>query len=148
MKIYCATMEDLEEVSTLFNLYRVFYQQPSNLQDARVYIKNRLENEDSVIFIVKDEQKCVGFTQLYPTFSSISMKRAWILNDLYVDVKFRRQGIAELLLHKAKEFAISTGANSITLTTAVDNYAAQQLYQKNEYKRDSHFYHYDLALTN
>ena len=147
MEIYQATIEDLEGVSDLFNLYRIFYQQASDIEGAKTYIKNRLESKDAVIFVVKDEQDYVGFTQLYPTFSSISMKRAWILNDLYVDAESRNQGIGEMLLHKAKDFAIETGAKSISLETAPDNYAAQRLYEKNEYKKDSQFYHYELDLA-
>lgn len=147
MEIYQATIEDLDGVSNLFNLYRMFYQQTSDLEGARTYIKKRLESKDSVIFVVKDKQEYVGFTQLYPTFSSISMKRAWILNDLYVDAEARNQGIGEMLLHKAKDFAIETGAKSISLETAPDNYAAQKLYEKSGYKKDSQFYHYDLDLT-
>ena len=147
MEIYQATIEDLDGVSNLFNLYRVFYQQTSDLEGAKTYIKKRLESNDSVIFVVKDKQKYVGFTQLYPTFSSISMKRAWILNDLYVDTEARKQGIGEMLLHKAKDYAIETGAKSISLSTAPDNYSAQRLYEKNGYIRDSQFYHYELSLT-
>lgn len=118
MKIFQATIEELGEVSNLFNLYRMFYQQESDLEGAKNYIKKRIENKESVIFVVKDKQNYVGFTQLYPTFSSISMKRAWVLNDLYVDTKARKQGVGELLLHKAKEYAIETDAKSINLETA------------------------------
>ena len=146
MEIYQATIEDLEGVSNLFNLYRVFYQQTSDLEGAKTYIKKRLESKDSVIFVVKDQQKYVGFTQLYPTFSSISMKKAWILNDLYVDTEARKQGIGEMLLHKASNYATETGAKSISLSTAPDNYSAQRLYEKLGYVRDSQFYHYELSL--
>ena len=147
MEIYQATMEDLEGVSYLFNLYRVFYQQSSNLEGAETYIKQRLKNKDSVIFVVKQDHKYVGFTQLYPTFSSVSMKSAWILNDLYVDERARKHGVGEMLLHKAKAFAIATGAKSISLKTALDNYSAQRLYEKNEYVKDLQFYHYELSLV-
>nr|WP_231710661.1 GNAT family N-acetyltransferase [Gracilibacillus suaedae] len=140
-------MKDLEGVSYLFNLYRVFYQQTSDIESAKSYIKKRLQNKDSIIFIAKDKEKYVGFTQLYPTFSSISMKKQWILNDLYVETESRKLGIGEMLLHKAKDYAIETGANSITLSTAPDNYSAQRLYEKNGYVQDSQFYHYALHLT-
>jgi len=146
MEIYQATMDDIEGVSHLFNLYRVFYEQPSDIEGAISYIRNRLESKDSIIFVAKNEEGYVGFTQLYPTFSSISMKRAWILNDLYIDEKARNQGIGELLLQKAKEFALTTGAKSISLETAPDNYVAQRLYEKNGYKRDTQYYHYELLL--
>lgn len=147
MEIYQATIEDLEGVSHLFNSYRLFYNQSSDLEGAMNYIRERLENKDSIIFIVKDNEEYVGFTQLYPTFSSISMKRAWILNDLYVDEQARKLGIGEMLLQKAKEFAIKTGANSISLSTAIDNYTAQRLYEKVGYKRDEQFYQYELSLA-
>ncbi|MGE6631034.1 GNAT family N-acetyltransferase [Bacillus sp. NPDC077027] len=147
MEIYQATNEDLEGVSKLFNLYRMFYEQTSDLEGAKDYIKERLENEDSVIFVVKNNQRYVGFTQLYPTFSSISMKKAWILNDLFVDPEARKKGIGEMLLHKAKDYAIETGAKSISLSTAPDNFSAQRLYKKNGYEQDTQFYHYELNLT-
>ena len=57
MKIVQATMEDLEGVSNLFNLYRMFYQQESDLGGAKTYIKERIESKDSVIFVVKDQTK-------------------------------------------------------------------------------------------
>jgi ribosomal protein S18 acetylase RimI-like enzyme len=147
MEIYQATIEDLEGVSKLFNLYRIFYLQTSDIDGAKTYIKKRFETKESVIFVAKDKQKYVGFSQLYPTFSSISMKRAWILNDLYVDADARKQGIGEMLLHYSKNYAIETGAKSISLSTAPDNYSAQRLYEKNGYIRDSQFYHYELSLT-
>ncbi|AXI07983.1 GNAT family N-acetyltransferase [Oceanobacillus zhaokaii] len=147
MEISQATVEDLEGVSHLFNLYRMFYQQESDLEGAMTYIKKRIESKESVIFVVKDKQCYIGFTQLYPTFSSISMKRAWILNDLYVDAKARKQGVAEMLLHKARDYAIETGAISLSLSTAPDNYSAQKLYEKSGYERDSQFYHYELDLA-
>lgn len=147
MEVFQATIEDLDGVSNLFNLYRVFYQQKSDFEGAKTYIKKRIESKESVIFAVKDKQNFVGFTQLYPTFSSISMKRAWILNDLYVDTKARKQGVGEMLLQKAKDYAMETGAKSISLSTAPDNSSAQKLYEKNGYKRDSKFYHYELDLA-
>ena len=147
MEIYQATIEDLEGVSNLFNAYRMFYEQTSDVEGAKGYIQKRLENEDSVIFIVKNNQKYIGFIQLYPTFSSISMKNAWILNDLFIDPEYRKKGIGEMLLHKAKDYAIKTGAKSISLSTAPDNFSAQRLYEKNGYERDSQFYHYELSLT-
>ncbi|WP_282154968.1 GNAT family N-acetyltransferase [Cytobacillus gottheilii] len=147
MKIYQATIEDLEGVSVLFNKYRLFYQQTSDLEGALAYIKERIDNMDSVIFVVKNDRGYAGFTQLYPTFSSVSMKRAWILNDLYVDEAARKQGIGEMLLQKAKDFAVETGAKSISLETASDNITAQRLYEKNGYKKQSQIFHYELDLT-
>lgn len=147
MEIYKATIEDLEGVSRLFNAYRMFYDKASDLEGAKSYIKERLENKDSLILVVKRDQSYLGFTQLYPTFSSISMKNAWILNDLFIDSDARKQGIGEKLLQKAKDYAINTNAKSISLSTGSDNFSAQKLYEKNGYERDSQFYQYELSLT-
>ena len=146
MEIYQATIKDIDGVSNLFNLYRIFYELESDLEGAKNYIIDRIESKESVIFVVKSKQKYIGFTQLYPTFSSLSMKKAWILNDLYVDVEARNQRVGETLLQKAKDFAVESGAKSISLSTAPDNYSAQRLYEKNGYIRDSQFFHYELSL--
>lgn len=146
MRIFQATIEDLEGVAYLFNRYRKFYKQESDINAARTYIKDRMERKESVIFVVKNKHDYVGFTQLYPSFSSISMKRTWILNDLYVETTARKQGIGELLLQSAKEYAIKTSAKSLSLSTAPDNYNAQRLYEKNGYKKDAQFFHYQLDL--
>ncbi|MDN7242931.1 GNAT family N-acetyltransferase [Planococcus sp. N028] len=146
MRVVQATVKDLEGVAELFDLYRVFYEQEKDMDAARNYIEQRLENEDSVIFAVKDGDKYLGFTQLYPMFSSVSMKRMWILNDLYVAEEARKRGVGEMLMEKAKEFAIETGAKSLVLSTAVNNYSAQRLYEKLGYKRDTVFYSYELLL--
>lgn len=146
MELYQATITDIEGVAHLFNLYRMFYEQPSDMEGAKQYLTERMQKNESIIFVVKDHEKYVGFTQLYPSFSSISMRKTWILNDLYVDETARKQGVGELLLQKAKEFAIETGAKGISLSTALTNSSAQRLYEKNGYVRDTEFYHYELSL--
>ncbi|GIN62436.1 N-acetyltransferase [Robertmurraya siralis] len=146
MEIYQATIADINGVATLFDQYRQFYQQPSDLEGAKSYIKERLSKKESIIFIVKNDGNYIGFTQLYPTFSSISMARAWILNDLYVTKNARKKGVGELLLQKVKEFASETKAKSISLSTAPDNDTAQRLYEKHGYIKDVQFYHYELNL--
>lgn len=146
MKAYEAKIEDINGITSLFNDYRVFYKQPSDIEGAKTYIKERLENEESVIFVVKKDQKYIGFAQLYPAFSSISMKRTWILNDMFVDSQARGQGIGQMLLEKVKEYAAAAGAKSVVLETEQDNFGAQKLYEKNGYVRDTQFFHYELSL--
>ena len=146
MNIYQATIKDLKGVSHLFNLYRIFYKQPSDYEDAESFISDRLKNEESVIFVAVHEGEYLGFTQLYPSFSSVSMKRTWILNDLYVQEEARKQGIAQALLDKAKLHAIQSNAKSLELQTAPDNTNAQKLYKKNGYQKDTSFLNYSLNL--
>ncbi|SEO11135.1 Ribosomal protein S18 acetylase RimI [Terribacillus saccharophilus] len=146
MDIIKASIQDVKEVAILFDQYRQFYNQAHDLSGAEAYITERLKKEDSAIFLMKDGGQCVGFTQLYPTFSSIGMKRAWILNDLYVTEAARKQGVGEKLLDEAEAFARETGAGSIALSTAPDNAKAQRLYERKGYERDEQFYHYELSL--
>ncbi|CAG9614726.1 hypothetical protein BACCIP111899_03959 [Bacillus rhizoplanae] len=146
MKIYQASMEDLQGVAPLFNEYRMFYRQDSNIEEAEQFLRERLERKESIIFVAVEDGKYVGFTQLYPSFSSISMKELWILNDLFVQKDVRGTGIGKELLKAAKQFGLETGAKGLKLQTEVDNVTAQRLYVENGYIRDSRYFHYELNL--
>jgi ribosomal protein S18 acetylase RimI-like enzyme len=143
-----ATIDDLEQLASLFNEYRIFYKQGSDVEKARAFLFDRIENRESVIFVVKDCERniAIGFTQLYPSFSSISMKRSWILNDLYVLEAHRGRGAAQRLLDTARDYAKQTNAKGLALSTAIDNERAQQIYERNGYERDNEFYNYYLTI--
>ncbi|MEH7403836.1 GNAT family N-acetyltransferase [Gottfriedia acidiceleris] len=148
MEVVRAKSEHITEVANLFDQYRMFYKQESNLNGAIDFITERINNKDSVIFLVKEEEQYMGFTQLYPSFSSVSMKKLWILNDLYVTESARQKGVAQLLLNAAKKFAIESKAKALDLQTAIDNKSAQALYEKNGYQVDKEFLSYSLNLEN
>jgi ribosomal protein S18 acetylase RimI-like enzyme len=143
-----ATIDDLEQLASLFNEYRIFYKQESDVEKARDFLFDRIENRESVIFVIKDYEQnvTIGFTQLYPSFSSISMKRSWILNDLYVLEAYRGRGAAQRLLEAARDYAEQTNAKGLALSTAIDNERAQQIYERNGYERDNEFYNYYLTI--
>lgn len=142
MSIRKATINELDSLTELFDSYRVFYQQESDIQGAKSFIKERLLNEDSVVFIAYDEGNEVGFVQLYPTFSSVSMKQSWVLNDLYVNASARKKGFGEKLIQKAIEFAEETGAKGLALETGQENVTAQRLYEKIGFKKESNYFYY------
>jgi ribosomal protein S18 acetylase RimI-like enzyme len=146
ISIYQATINDLKQLVPLFDAYRVFYKQPSDKEGAEKFLFERFEHGESVIFMAKDNEEAVGFTQLYPIFSSVSMQRLWLLNDLFVMEQGRRKGIAEKLMNAAKDFAILTRAKGLTLSTAIDNHYAQRLYERLGYKKDDDFVQYFLRL--
>jgi len=142
-----ATIENLNEVSELFNSCRVFYKQDSDLDLAISFITDRLNNNDSVIFYSHDENgNALGFTQLYPTFSSVSAKSSWVLNDLYVSSSARRLGVGKKLMDTAKSFAIETKSKGIALETCEDNLNAQALYESLGYEKGVGVYNYFLSL--
>ncbi|WP_367109495.1 N-acetyltransferase family protein [uncultured Psychrobacter sp.] len=147
MQIVKVTIADISLVAPLFDQYRVFYDKPSDLDLAHSFIEARIKHRESVIFLaINAEGEAVGFTQLYPNFSSVSAVRTWILNDLYVIDKLRGQGTGKQLLNTARDYAISTGAKGISLETAPDNIGAQKLYESLGYKREMDYYHYSLSL--
>lgn len=146
MEIVRASLNHLEDTSRLFDQYRVFYQQSSDLEAAKQFLKERLENKDSVIFLAQSDDHAVGFTQLYPSFSSVAMKSIWILNYLFVKQDFRRQGVAQLLMNAAESFARANGAIRVVLATQHSNTGAQSLYKSRKYTRNEEFFYYALSL--
>jgi len=146
MEVYQATLSDLEEIARLFDLYRVFYKQPSNIAAAKNFIRERFEKKESVIFVAVENNEFLGFTQLYPSFSSVSMQRLWILNDLYVTEEARNKGVGKKLLDASKQLAKETKAKGLSLQTAVDNLTAQSLYEKDGWIKDEKFFSYALNI--
>ena len=137
-------------VYELFNQYRIFYKQQPDIESAKKFIDARLNNNESVIFIALNESNPIGFTQLYPNYSSVRAIKNWTLNDLYVDSNYRKKGIGEKLIKTAMEFAKNDNANFVELSTAVDNYTAQSVYEKIGFKKqepDTAFYTYRIDLS-
>jgi ribosomal protein S18 acetylase RimI-like enzyme len=141
----------IDLVVELFDKYRIFYKQPSNLLLAKDFIQARLDNNESIIFVALiDNEKPIGFTQLYPTYSSMRVSKNWILNDLYVDSEYRKQGIGEKLIKTAMDFAKAGGSSFVQLSTAVDNFTAQSLYEQIGFQKqgpDTEFYTYRVSLV-
>lgn len=143
-----ATLADSEAVAGLFNDYRMFYKQADDIALAIQFITQRICNTESVIFIAQTEEgDYLGFTQLYPTFSSVSAQKSWLLNDLFVAATARKLGIAKQLMNAAKTLASDTKANGIALETSVDNHNAQTLYESLGYVKGSGFDHYFLSTS-
>jgi GNAT superfamily N-acetyltransferase len=144
--IRMATAEDLETLTGLFDAYRVFYGRDSDLAGAREFLRVRLASGDSVIFLAEKDGIGVGFTQLYPSLSSASMARIFILNDLFVDPAAREGGVGSALLQAGVAFARKEGAARLTLSTELSNTRAQRLYENAGWKRDNAFCVYNYAL--
>jgi GNAT superfamily N-acetyltransferase len=140
-----AQLQHVPVIGGLFNSYRVFHGRATDPDGARHFVEQRLANHESVIFLALSDGRGLGFTQLYPSFSSVSMQRIWIVNDLFVAPSERRQGIGEALLTRAYQFAEETGAQALRLATATDNVMAQSVFEKLGWQRDTAFYHYEIS---
>ena len=148
MEIVKANLEHIEEVSRLFDLYRQFYECTPDLELAIRFITERIEREESDIFVAIDGDMASGFVQLYPSFCSVDAVKIYILYDLYVDANKRKLGLGEKLMNVATEWARSNGAARLDLLTAHDNLIGQNLYEKLGYKRDlEDFYAYTLDVS-
>jgi ribosomal protein S18 acetylase RimI-like enzyme len=141
-----AQVADVELLVSLFEGYRAFYKCKPNATAARTFLEQRLQRGDSTIFIAIDERlrTGAGFVQLYPVFSSLQMKPALILNDLFVDPAYRGRHLSRRLMDAARAHAWQTGAAYLTLETARDNTTAQRLYESLGYKAEHHFVQYVL----
>jgi GNAT superfamily N-acetyltransferase len=147
VEIAQATCEnEIREVARLFDLYRVFYKQRSDVDASYRFVYDRWVARESVIFVARIEKLANGFVQLYPSFDSSRMKQFWILNDLYVVEEARRFGIGRALMRRAEQHARETKSAGLMLGTAVDNLKAQALYEGEGYVRDSGFLYYVKSL--
>lgn len=143
-----ATLADLDALTSLFDAYRVFYRQSSDPDGARAFLHARLERNESEIFLARDaaDDQALGFTQLYPLLSSVSMRRIWVLNDLFVMPEARKHGVARALMAAARELGRATEATRLILETAEDNRSAQALYESLGYRGEAGVQHYLLQL--
>jgi len=138
---------DLDSLVPLFDGYRMFYGQPSQPIVCRDFLHARISRNESVIHLAFCDRTTIGFSQLYPSFSSVRARPMWWLNDLYVDPLARGSGAGRALLDSAAQHARMTGAAGLMLETGADNAHAQGLYERHGYARvdpASHFYWLDL----
>ncbi len=146
MTIRQATIADLDLLAPLFDAYRQFYKQPSDLAATRAFLALRFEHQQSLIFIAFEAKRALGFTQLYPSFSSTRLTRMFVLNDLYVSPPARGLGTGKALLDAACSYGRQVGARQLSLRTATDNTTAQALYERAGWVRDTQFFTYGIAL--
>ena len=138
-----ATLADLDAVAALFDQYRQFYLQAPDLPLATRFIRERLQNQESVVLLATDAaQSVIGFCQLYPSFCSVEAKPIFTLYDLFVTPEARRSGAGKVLLQAAERHAAESGKARMDLTTARTNRAAQSVYESLGWVRDDVFLAY------
>lgn len=131
-----AVLADIDALATLFDEYRQFYGCTSDTKAAHAFPVDRFAHGESILFLAFQANEPIGFTQLYPNFSSISLGRTFILNDLFVHSSGRNKGVGTRFLHAATEYAKAIGAIRLSLSTATANITAQSLYQATGWQRD------------
>ncbi len=136
MKIIQAQIKHLDDLVLLFDGYRMFYKQDSNLKTAKAFLKERITNKESIIFIAYSNDNAIGFTQLYPLFSSVSMQPIYLLNDLFVDSNYRNKSVGHILIQATKDLCTKNNYKGLAIQTAYDN-PAQHLYERLGFKKDT-----------
>ena len=142
-----AALSDLESVAPLFDLYRQFYGRAADPSGSAGFIKARLTQGDSVILLAEMDGRAAGFTQLFPSFTSVGMAPIYVLNDLYVAVAARGSKVGKALIDAAADFARGQGAVRLTLSTQTTNIRAQHVYEAGGWQREADFYTYNLKLV-
>ena len=73
-EIKTVTLEHLEIVAALFDAYRVFYQEKSDLERARTFLLERIQNSESVIYLAFEAEKPLASsndpTRMFPSMSA------------------------------------------------------------------------------
>jgi len=146
MEIIRAQLQHTDLIAPLFDAYRQFYKADSDLEASREFIQQRLSNNESIIFLALDDDKAIGFAQLYSLFASVALQSLWLLNDLYVHPSVRKAGVGEALMKEAEDLARETNSRGLFLRTATDNIPAQRLYERCGWVKDEKFYRYDKVL--
>lgn len=138
------TLDDIEKIAILFDEYRIFYGQNSDFETGKKFLKERIEKDESVLFAAreKNSENFLGYIQFFPSFSSVSLQRVWILNDLFVRKEARKKGVGSFLMKHAEEFARNNNAARILLCTAPDNKKAQKLYEEMGYEEHEMVYYF------
>ena len=148
MRIVQATLEHLDQLTPLFVDYREHFGQLAYPDSSRSFLEKRISRKESVIYLAlaDDEDKLLGYCQLFPSYSSLSLKRVWILNDIYVAEDARRMLVADRLLQTAKQMAKETNAVRMRVATSVSNEVAQKTYESIGFREDTRFKNYILEL--
>ncbi|MDH1146807.1 GNAT family N-acetyltransferase, partial [Pseudomonas mosselii] len=145
MRIIQATLEHLDLLTPLFVKYREFYGQLPYPDSSRAFLEKRLKRKESIIYLAlpdDGDDRLLGFCQLYPSFSSLSLKRVWILNDIYVAEDSRRMLVADNLMREAKKMAKQSNAVRMRVSTSSDNEVARKTYESMGFRKDTEFENY------
>jgi ribosomal protein S18 acetylase RimI-like enzyme len=140
------SVRELAWAGELFERYRQLFGAAPDPGATRRFLAERLARGQSTVLLAHaDDERAVGFVQLYPSFSSLAL--CPMLNDLFVVPEARRAGVGRRLMQAARAHALASGTGRIILETGQENTGAQALYQSLGYQCENdqvRFYVLDL----
>ncbi|HZZ00056.1 MAG TPA: GNAT family N-acetyltransferase [Candidatus Baltobacteraceae bacterium] len=146
LEILRATIDDLEALLPLVTAYRVFYRRDPDPQREREFTSQNLRENRSAVFLARNDGVAIGFVQIFQTHSTVWLGPSLILEDLFVAPEARGAGAATKLIERAEAYAREIGAVGMFLETAMDNTAAQRVYERAGWTREDRFYKYNAQL--
>jgi ribosomal protein S18 acetylase RimI-like enzyme len=146
MRIISATLDHLDQLTPMFTHYREMYGAMPQPDASKEYLAQRINKQEAIILLAFEDEALLGFCLVYPSFSSISLRPMWIINDLYVAEKARRNHVALQLLQATAEQARAHGAVRLRVSISASNEIAQRLYESANFLEDQHFSNYILLL--
>jgi GNAT superfamily N-acetyltransferase len=141
-----ATIQDLSKIVPIFDSYRAYFKQQKDPVRVEQFLFEKFEHMESVIFIAQLEDEVVGFAQLYPIFSSLTLQRVWLLNDFFIAEEYWGSGVGTQLFAKVKEFTLLTKSKGIELSVEHTNKKAWAFWEKQGFKMDEEFRYYFYKL--
>ncbi|MGG3468722.1 GNAT family N-acetyltransferase [Neobacillus pocheonensis] len=141
-----ATIQDLKRIVPIFDSYREYFKQKRNPIEVEKFLFGKFEHLESMIFIAEHQGEVIGFAQLYPVFSSLSLQRVWLLNDFFISEAHRNQGVGKQLFEKVKEFTSLTMSKAIELSVEHSNQKAWEFWEKQGFKLDEEFRYYYFKI--
>lgn len=141
-----ATIQDLPSIVPIFDSYREYFNQQKDPVLVERFLFEKFEHRESVIFIAQKQDEVIGFAQLYPLFSSLTLQRVWLLNDFFITEEFRGSGVGTQLFATVKEFTLLTKSKGIELSVEHTNKKAWTFWEKQGFKEDEEFRYYFYKL--
>lgn len=141
-----ATINDLPRIVPVFDSFREYFKQERNPEAAEKFLFEKFEHGESVIFIAEQQDEIVGYAQMYPVFSSLTLQRVWILNDFFIIEGHRQKGLGKQLLAAVKDFALLTKSKGVELSVEHTNNRAWEFYEKQGFTMDEEFRYYFCKL--
>ena len=146
MRIISASLEHLDHLTPMFIRYRELYGAMPQAEASKDFLAERLNKQEAIILLAFEEDPLPGFCLVNPSFSSVSLRPMWIINDMYVAEDARRKHIAQQLLKALAEQARSNDAVRLRVSIHASNEIAQRLYESAEFAEDQNFRNYILPL--
>ena len=146
MRIISASLEHLDQLTPMFIRYRELYGAMPQAEASKEFLAERLNKQEAIILLAFEEDTLLGFCLVYPSFSSVSLRPMWIINDMYVAEDARGQHIARKLLQEISQQAHGNQAVRLRVSINANNEIAKRLYESADFLEDKHFRNYILPL--